>query len=84
MTLRFLRDWIMRTLTGSIITSSQEQTNEEFDSEEDGLASEAQAPLIKFARFVNGTLELFESRPDELKYVAFSHVWGDWKWRKTV
>lgn len=39
-------------------------------------------PLIKFARFVNGTLELFESRPNELKYVAFSHVWGDWKWRK--
>ena len=38
-------------------------------------------PLIKFARFTNGALELFESRPDEIKYVAFSHVWGDWKWR---
>jgi len=41
-----------------------------------------EAPLIKFARFVNGTLELFEARTDDLEYVAFSHVWGDWKWRK--
>lgn len=39
------------------------------------------ALLIKFARFVNGTLELFEDRPDSCEYVAFSHVWGDWKWR---
>jgi hypothetical protein len=39
------------------------------------------APLIKFARFVSGTLELFEARTDELEYIAISHVWGDWKWR---
>lgn len=45
-------------------------------------ANEGVAPLIKFARFVNGTLELFEARTDELEYVVFSHVWGDWKWRK--
>lgn len=37
--------------------------------------------LIKFARFVNGTLQLFTAQTDELEYVAFSHVWGDWTWR---
>jgi hypothetical protein len=61
---------------------SKEPTNEESESEEDRSASEEEAPLIKFARFVNGTLELFEARTDKLEYVAFSHVWGDWKWRK--
>ena len=38
-------------------------------------------PLIKFARFTDGVLGLFDSKPDELEYVAFSHVWGEWEWR---
>jgi hypothetical protein len=77
--LRFLEDWTTRALNRLTIKDSQEPTNEESDSEEDGSASEEEAPLIKFARFVNGTLELFEARTDKLEYVAFSHVWGDWK-----
>jgi hypothetical protein len=38
-------------------------------------------PSIKFARFKNATLELFEARIESTDYVAFSHVWGDWSWR---
>lgn len=44
----------------------------------------AQSSLIKFARFNNATLELFESRIEDTDYIAFSHVWGDWSWRYTV
>lgn len=40
-----------------------------------------QAPLIKFARYINGTLVLFDARTDSLDYVAFSHVWGPTEWR---
>jgi hypothetical protein len=72
--LRFLEDWTTRTLNRLSIKDSQERTNEESDSEEDRSTSEEEAPLIKFARFLNGTLELFEARTDKLEYVAFSHV----------
>ena len=41
-----------------------------------------EARLIKFARFVNGILELFEAKTNELEYIAFSHVWGSWEWRR--
>lgn len=51
---------------------------EEEDEEEE---SDQRAPLIKFARFVDGNLELFKARTDELEYIAFSHVWGKWIWR---
>jgi hypothetical protein len=40
------------------------------------------APLIKFARFIDGNLTLFEAKTDEIEYVAFSHVWGDCTWRR--
>lgn len=39
------------------------------------------APLIKFARFKNATLELFEAPIESTNYIAFSHVWGNWAWR---
>lgn len=38
-------------------------------------------PTIKFARFKNATLELFEAPIESTDYIAFSHVWGDWAWR---
>jgi hypothetical protein len=38
-------------------------------------------PLVKFARFRNGKLELFNSHTKELEYVAISHVWGKWEWQ---
>ncbi|TKA62583.1 hypothetical protein B0A49_10855 [Cryomyces minteri] len=56
--LGFLEDWTTRALNRLTIKDSQEPTNEESDSEEDKSASEEEAPLIKFARFVNGTLDL--------------------------
>jgi hypothetical protein len=37
--------------------------------------------LIKFARFKNAILELFEAPMESTDYIAFSHVWGDWTWR---
>jgi len=37
--------------------------------------------MIKFARFKNATLELFEAPIESTDYVAFSHVWGEWTWR---
>ncbi|KAG9186294.1 hypothetical protein G6011_02850 [Alternaria panax] len=39
------------------------------------------ASPIKFARFKNATLELFEARIQDTDYIAFSHVWGHWAWR---
>ncbi|CAI9632828.1 unnamed protein product [Alternaria burnsii] len=41
------------------------------------------APSIKFARFKNATLELFEAPIESTDYIAFSHVWGNWAWRST-
>lgn len=38
-------------------------------------------PLVQFARFVNGQIELFKERTDQLDYIAISHVWGDIDWR---
>jgi len=35
-------------------------------------------PVIKFARFKNATLELFEAPIESTDYIAFSHVWGEW------
>ena len=79
--LRSPENWTTQALNQLTIKDSQEPTNEESDGEE-GSANEGDGPLIKFARFVNGDIELFEARTDEIEYVAFSHVWGDWKWRK--
>jgi len=39
------------------------------------------ARTIKFARFRNATLELFEAPIESTEYIAFSHVWGEWTWR---
>jgi len=63
------------------IKGLQELTNEESDSE-NGSVSEEGVSSIKFARFVNGMLESFKVRTDELEHVAFSHVWDHRKWRK--
>ena len=41
------------------------------------------ASSIKFARFKNATLELFEAPIESTDYIAFSHVWGNWAWRST-
>ncbi|OWY48660.1 hypothetical protein AALT_g8032 [Alternaria alternata] len=41
------------------------------------------ASSIKFARFKNATLELFEAPIESTDYIAFSHVWGSWAWRST-
>ncbi len=52
-------------------------------NEEDSLNLNPNDPrLVKFARFVNGRLELFTAMTDKEDYVAFSHVWGDWEWRR--
>lgn len=51
------------------------------DEESEGDSDPDAAPLIKFARFVGGTLQLFEGRTDSTNYIAFSHCWGDWSWR---
>ncbi|KAI0380793.1 hypothetical protein F5Y04DRAFT_256723 [Hypomontagnella monticulosa] len=79
---RLFENWATRALDRLTIRDAPEPVNEGSDSEEEDESTEDRAPLIKFARFVDGTLELFEARTDELKYVAFSHVWGDWKWRQ--
>jgi hypothetical protein len=39
-------------------------------------------PLVQFARFVNGQVELFKEHTSELRYLAISHVWGDIDWRR--
>ncbi|KAI4642646.1 uncharacterized protein J4E78_010119 [Alternaria triticimaculans] len=44
-------------------------------------SGQATTTLIKFARFKNATLELFEAPIESTDYIAFSHVWGDWSWR---
>jgi hypothetical protein len=38
-------------------------------------------PLVQFARFVNGQVELFKENTDQLRYLAISHVWGEIEWR---
>tara|TARA_R110002003_G_scaffold2071_4_gene24006 strand:- start:4436 stop:5797 length:1362 start_codon:yes stop_codon:yes gene_type:complete len=38
-------------------------------------------PLVKFARFNNGQIELFNAHTRHLQYIAVSHVWGDYSWR---
>jgi hypothetical protein len=50
-------------------------------TERNGHANPNEAPLIKFARFKDGTLGLFQARTDSLEYITFSHVWGKWSWR---
>lgn len=72
----------MQALNRLTIEDPLEIKKEKANSDNDGTASAKRAPLIKFARFVNGTLELFEAKTDELDYIAFSHVWGDIEWRK--
>lgn len=57
-------------------------TDTDADSDEDESLTPDEARLIKFARFVNGYLKLFEATTDELDYIAFSHVWGKWEWRR--
>jgi hypothetical protein len=52
------------------------------DSDEEESLNPNEGRRIKFARFVKDKLELFEAKTDELEYVAFSHVWGKWEWRK--
>ena len=44
-------------------------------------SGQATTPVIKFARFKNATLELFEAPIESTDYIAFSHVWGSWAWR---
>ena len=39
-------------------------------------------PLVQFARFVNGEVELFKEHTGELHYLAISHVWGEIDWRR--
>jgi len=53
------------------------------NTSEESTASERPTglPAIKFARFKNATLELFEAPIESTDYIAFSHVWGDWTWR---
>ena len=40
----------------------------------------AVGPVIQFARFVDGALELFRASTTELEYIAVSHVFGDTSW----
>lgn len=63
--LRSPENWTTQALNQLTIKDSQEPTNEESDGEE-GSANEGDGPLIKFARFVNGDIELFEARTDEM------------------
>lgn len=42
---------------------------------------EDKGPLVQFARFVNGKLQLFRAHTKQEKYIAVSHVWGDMAWR---
>lgn len=39
-------------------------------------------PVVQFARFVNGQVELFKEHTDRLRYLAISHVWGEIEWRQ--
>jgi hypothetical protein len=39
------------------------------------------SPVVQFARYVDGQVELFKERTDQLQYVAISHVWGEIDWR---
>lgn len=50
-------------------------------SGENRTATGSRQPRIKFARYVNGQLQIFKARADEIDYVAFSHVWGEVEWR---
>src|SRR5271154_438985 len=40
----------------------------------------SKGPLVQFARFVDGHLELFHAHTGQLDYVAISHVWGKTEW----
>jgi len=65
------------TIPESTPDVSQHNTSEESTASErpTGL------PVIKFARFKNATLELFQAPIESTDYIAFSHVWGEWAWR---
>jgi hypothetical protein len=54
----------------SELGASQESTGPEHAAQERLVGS----PLIKLARFKNGTLELFEACLKSTDYIAFSHV----------
>jgi hypothetical protein len=43
-------------------------------------APSSKGPLVQFARFVNGQLELFSARTGDEQYIAISHVWGKIEW----
>jgi hypothetical protein len=43
-------------------------------------------PLVQFARYVDGKVQLFEGHADVEKYIAISHAWGDigWRWLPSI
>ncbi|KAK5654584.1 hypothetical protein OQA88_7213 [Cercophora sp. LCS_1] len=43
-------------------------------------------PAVRFARFVNGEIELFTEHTGRLEYIAISHTWGnvEWQWVRGV
>jgi hypothetical protein len=74
-----------RFIDSQVVTSTEPINIQPHQKEEHRLvtddANSDDTPWIKFARFKNGTLELFQARTDSLEYIAFSHVWGKWSWR---
>lgn len=69
---------VQKALDASI---TEERSDDDLAIEEDEDSGPNAAPLIKFSRFVDGTLQLFEGRPSSTNYIAFSHCWGNWAWR---
>lgn len=43
-------------------------------------STSSSGPLVQFARYVDGKLQLFKACAPELDYIAISHVWGEIEW----
>jgi hypothetical protein len=39
-------------------------------------------PVVQFAQYINGHLEMFKTRTRVLRYYAISHVWGQITWTR--
>lgn len=53
---------------------------EALPSSHHALAENSSSPAVQFARYVDGRLELFKARINELEYIAITRVWGEIQW----
>lgn len=71
-----ISNFLQRTLTNLTLYDNDEATNSANES-----STPSESTIIKFARFENGILRIFEAPINQTSYIAFSHVWGAWTWR---